>query len=710
MLYGLIFGKQGKKMKDYCKYVDVFYGSGEITEFPDSGIASKWFYIKALCGNTTPNAVLPFGKMSVGAYSGGYPTGYGTHYPNSCGGIRKMWDKMKIKGFSHIHQSGTGAIGCYYNYALAVPFYGDISEVGKYRDVNRESAKPGEYSAELDGISASLTVGGDTAFHSYRFSEAGGRVAVDFSLCGLSEMFEEKYRSRPEKIELYISGQRAFFKARLYGVTLYFCVKAEGKNVRGVIFHGDTETALTELKAGCADKKTGVVFDFDGTELFLKCAYSTVGFQAAGLSCDSLTASFEDTAKKAYEKWNGYLSAIDIKTEDESLKRKLYSCLYHSLIKPSILTGENVLGVKGDTVTDLATLWDQYKTLLPLIYLLYKDEGGKIADGIVNISRALGKIPCSFGLSDVFPCENQAKMLGIITLCDAFYAGLANESDITECMKRELERDEIKQFIETGFFERYTHILDVTDACDFVSEITEDEELKKRLCEIRTYRKNAYGKDGILSESSNYYEGDRYTYSFRLGGDMRERIAFSGGEENFAKQLDSFFGFGKDSLTQVTTADNPGKIIAEKRYHRFEGFNNECDMETPFAYIFCKRHERLCEIADAAVNVSFKQGRGAIPGNNDSGGLSSCFVWLALGLFPYAGKGKTIFSCPQIKEGSIRLNNGKILKIEVQGEKSGEYRVKDIFLNGEKIENYMTDTVKLLDGGTLLFIIENGGN
>ena len=109
-------------MKDLCKYADVFYGNGEITEFPETGLASKWFYIKALCGNTTPHAVLPFGRMSVGAYSGGYPTGYGTHYPNSCGGIKKLWQKMKIRGFSHLHESGTGAIDYYYNYAIAVPF------------------------------------------------------------------------------------------------------------------------------------------------------------------------------------------------------------------------------------------------------------------------------------------------------------------------------------------------------------------------------------------------------------------------------------------------------------------------------------------------------------------------------------------------------------------------------------------------------------
>ena len=100
---------------DFCKFVDVFYGSGATDRFFEDGLASKWFYIKALCGNTIPHATLPFGKMSVGAYSGGYPTGYGTHFPNSSGGIERLGNFQLVKGFTHLHQSGTGAIQYYYN-------------------------------------------------------------------------------------------------------------------------------------------------------------------------------------------------------------------------------------------------------------------------------------------------------------------------------------------------------------------------------------------------------------------------------------------------------------------------------------------------------------------------------------------------------------------------------------------------------------------
>ena len=67
----------------YCDYVNVFQGTGETDIVRPDGIASRWFFIKAGCGNTSPAATVPFGAISVSPYSGGYPTGYGDNMPNS---------------------------------------------------------------------------------------------------------------------------------------------------------------------------------------------------------------------------------------------------------------------------------------------------------------------------------------------------------------------------------------------------------------------------------------------------------------------------------------------------------------------------------------------------------------------------------------------------------------------------------------------------
>ena len=691
---------------DFCQYVDVFYGNGETDRFFSDGLASKWFYIKALCGNTVPHATLPFGKMSVGAYSGGYPTGYGTHYPNFCGGIRKLDEVHRVRGFSHLHHSGTGAIRYYYNYAVTTPFYGDIKASREPRVLEDERACPGYYSARLGDVFCELTVSGGVAYHRYTFGSDGGRVAFDFSNSGLFRGFGESFSSTVKNPEIVIiSNNEIAFSGEFYGVPLHFCVVAECDSPGAAIFDGDSVTDSSALVPG--GECYGAVLDFSGRALTLKVGYSTISYERARDGVMRSEKSFDEARSDAYGIWNEHLSAIDVRCDDEELKRKLYSNLYHSLIKPSDMTGETILGVSGDTVTDFATFWDQYKTALPLVYMCYPEMSERIVRGIIGISRTLGKIPCSFGLSNVFPCEEQAKMLGILTLSDAYYMGIrgATASVIEECMERELSREDYSGFLQNGVFERYTHILDVTDACLSVAEITERPEFRERLESLAKFWKNAYAEDGIMSDASPYYEGDRYTYSFRIQKNMEERVALAGGKSRFLSLLDGFFGINGESVEQITHLDAYDDI-SRTAYHRFEGFNNECDMETPYAYIYADRHDRLCEIMHECVTRSFGLGRGALPGNNDSGGLSSLFVWNALGILPVSGSGIFLVGSPAIDGADIRLSSGNTLKIRVNRESKSQIYVDRILLDGRAITDYKISARELMRGGLLEFYMK----
>lgn len=677
--------------RDFCSYADVFYGNGETDRFLEDGPASKWFYVKALCGNTVPHATLPFGRMSVGAYSGGYPTGYGTHFPSSCGGIRKLGNEHKIFGFSHLHQSGTGGIRYYYNYAVVTPFYGDLTATREGRVPQNETARPGYYQTTLEDISCELTVDGGVAIHRYTFGRKGGRVAVNFRNDGLSKVFGPRFFGEVKDPRMEIVGDSTVvFSGIFSGIRLYFCMRAEG------------DTPQVSLLP-----PYNAVWDFEGHSLLLRVAYSTVSAEKAREAVEASAVSFDEAAEAAYKIWNRHLSAVRLETEDEDLKVKFYSNLYHSLIKPCDMTGESVLGVEGDTVTDFATFWDQYKTALPLIFFCYPDMGKKTVAGIANISRTLGKIPCSFGLTDIFPCEEQAKMLGIYALCDAYHMGVdgATVELIEECLLRELEREDYDSFIKTGYFERYTHILDVTDACLYVAEITRNTELRNHLLTLAKNRKNAYGEDGLMSDQSPYYEGDRYTYSFRLQRNMEERIELAGGRERFATLLDDFFGYNGESLRPITHLD-ADEAIAACHYHRFEGFNNECDMETPYAYLYADRRDRLCEILHECVTRSFGLGRSGLPGNNDSGGLSSLFVWNTLGIFPVSGSGEFLLGAPQMDSAEITLANGNILHICVERPNPAMIYVDRVEWNRIPVEGFRVPVREIMGGGVLRFYMK----
>ena len=147
------------------------------------------------------------------------------------------------------------------------------------------------------------------------------------------------------------------------------------------------------------------------------------------------------------------------------------------------------------------------------------------------------------------------------------------------------------------------------------------------------------------------------------------------------------------------------KEIEACRYHRFEGFNNECDMEAPYAYLFADRHDRLCEILHECVHRSFGTGRSGLPGNNDSGGLSSLFVWNALGLFPVSG-GQFLLGAPQIEGATLTLSNGNVLRIAVERTDATQIYVASATWNGKPVEGYRLFVGEVMQGGTLRFCMK----
>ena len=66
--------------------------------------------------------------------------------------------------------------------------------------------------------------------------------------------------------------------------------------------------------------------------------------------------------------------------------------------------------------------------------------------------------------------------------------------------------------------------------------------------------------------------------------DMRSRIELAGGDEAFVAMLDDFFGYGAQPVSQPGVQPEPDEMVVGYALNRFEGLNNEPDMESPWAY------------------------------------------------------------------------------------------------------------------------------
>ena len=100
--------------------------------------------------------------------------------------------------------------------------------------------------------------------------------------------------------------------------------------------------------------------------------------------------------------------------------------------------------------------------------------------------------------------------------------------------------------------------------------------------------------------------------------------------------------------------------------NRFEGLNNEPDMEAPWAYHYAGRPDRTAEVVHAALTWQFGTGAGGLPGNDDSGGLSSWYVWASLGLFPLAGQSLFLVNAPAFGRSALRVDGGEFV-VETSG-------------------------------------------
>ena len=672
---------------DYCAYADVFHGCGEMDLPKPEGIAATWFFIKAQCGNTSPSATLPFGKMNAGPFSGGYPTGCGDHLINCSGRPRRFAAGKRLLGFSHLCHSGTGAVGYYYNYAVVTPHAGEVRARGRRFVVTSERGEPGYYAADLEGVACELTVDPLRALHRYAFPEGGGVLSVDFTNVGLTE---NHGKSAPEQPELHIIDERtAGLSGIFHGVKLYLAARCF------------SPCAVSPWQDG---GRLGADFSASGRKVLLAVAISAHSMEKA-VSFLGATMDFDRARTEAYRTWNDALSRIEIDADD-SLKRIFYSNLYHSLVKPCDWGDDGFLYAGGPFMTDFITLWDMYKTQLPLVFALYREPGQRIAESLLRTGESLGFLPNSLGLSSDYAHESkQARTLGAYALLSACHMGLVDDPHrMLGVIEQDIFSPGKRDFTEAHHCASHTWTLDMADACAYAAWLAEDigePETARRLAPYGKLWATAYDPmTGLLSADSQYYEGTLHNYSFRPCAYMDERIALCGGSEKFVRALDKFFGYGARPVKQPVT---PGGVARGIRLGRFEGFNNEPDMETPYSYIFAGRHDRTCEVVAAGRKYIFAAGRGGLPGNNDSGGLSSCFVWNALGLFPVAGRDLFLIGTPGVREARLLLSSGRVLEITANSSGEKSIYVDSVRFNGEEKRHFMLLAKDLMQGGTLAF-------
>ncbi|WP_392508178.1 glycoside hydrolase domain-containing protein [Naumannella halotolerans] len=721
-------------------WVDPFIGTAA-TDLPDPvGLAATWWWPKPQVGNTHPGATYPLGMVSACAYSGGYPTGYSNYALNTEGVPVRLGPAGQISGFTHFQQSGTGAIRKYYNYFRVTPMVQPLDALGDSWRMVDEAAQPGWYGTRLTGvdpddpgsmIDCELTVGPKSAVHRYTFGQAhrDARVVIDFSHGGLEIPHGETVPLRAH-LEI-VSPNVAQGEVVVEGVPLSVHIECDVPGWRQTLWYdqrlmqGGTRLDFDYIRATTL-RSFGLMWRgpaVPGQQIEVRIGFSLRGVEQARANLyrdcggvDELTGtippSFDARRAETARSWSDHLDLIEIDSDDAGVRTIFSTALYHSLIKPCLALNESPLWpMNSPFAFDLSTMWDIYRTQLPLLTTVLPERAVELGIALLHICENEGNLPIGYRMAkgaDRF--ARQGSALAHPFLADLCQLGLSGvDWDWALCfMDADFRRSYGEEYMTRGLTHPISHTLDLAHAfhCTaIVAEYVGDHAGAARYAELAQNWRNAFDPETGLLRDSTYYEGGKWNYSFRLVHDMASRIELSGGDEAYTALLDAFFGYGAEPVTQPGQQPGIEEMAAGYALNRFEGLNNEPDLDAPWAYHYTGRPDRTAEIIQSAWLNQFGTGAGGLPGNDDSGGLSSWYVWATLGLFPVTGQSRFLINTPNVRAARLRVPGG-LFEITTQGfrtpSRGGPYQyVQEAWLNGQLLQQTWIDAADVRRGGRL---------
>lgn len=452
--------------------------------------------------------------------------------------------------------------------------------------------------------------------------------------------------------------------------------------------------------------------------------------------------TFDGQLSNLRKAWNEKLSKIEITGTDKQ-KRMFYTGIYHTMLMPMDKSGENPHFSATPYYDDYYAIWDTYRTSMPLLTLIDEDRQRDMVNSLLNIYGHDGYMPDA--RSGNWNGRTQGGSNAEIVIADAFAKGMKGinyelalqamikdaevppmdvdsdsllDSALRESLAAEKHgRGGLKEYNSLGYIPysidragNRTVEYSYDDWC--IAQVAKGlhhpdlyEKYLKRSGNWRNLWRSDYewqgmrgfimprdaagrwldsvpwGKSKVYHPlipyrpdtkvapwylpwwSTFFYEALSAEYSLSIPHDVPGLIEACGGKDAFIKRLDTFF--------------------ANKHYN----VANEPSFLTPYLYHWVGRPDLSVERINQIVHDNYDDTPNGLPGNDDSGAMSSWLVFNMMGIYPVAGQNLYLVGSPMIPSYTIHLPNGKKLKVVAKGE---EWKMAS--LNHQQ----------LLDGGTLM--------
>ena len=677
----------------------------ELTEYVNPFIGTApggtHFGLSGNNGDTFPGAVYPTGMVqwspdTTTLIPGGY------FYPDSI-----------IKGFSLTHFSGRGCLA--YQDIPFMPYVGAVN-VSPAQDSalyqshfshSNEYAHPGYYQVHLDGPN----------------------VGVELSATERTGMGRFTYLSSSASTMLINAGG-SINGTTLSGVTLVpgsrevtgFATSRVGcgSNPYTVYFAAQFDHAFTRYgtwNASDVDQGTlssvgahsGAYVTFDTTaarvvQVQVGISFVSIANAQVNLAAEDAHFNFDAVRQDADAAWNSRLHAIEVQGSTTAEKITFYTALYHTLINPNVFSDDNRQYLGFDNKVHVLTSsqgaqyenisgWDSYRSLIPLLSVLFPAQMSDIAQSLVNdAQQGDGHLP-RWEQANV-DSHGMNGDDGSVIIAEAYAFGARNfdtRSALTAMIQGQSKiREGYSDYLKFGYV-----AADTSNSADITQEYTVDDfamaQFAHSLGDTADYqlfmqRSNNWqhlfntesgyiqprNSDGSWTANfsptrgAGFQEGDSAQYTWMEPFNLHGLFTAMGGNAVAVNRLDHFF-----------TKLNEGPSSA----YAFMG--NEPSFEVPWEYDFAGAPSHTQSVVRRIQTSLFNVTAGGLPGNDDGGAMSSWYVFSAIGLYPeISGVGGFVIGSPLFSSITLHLMNGQALHINAPAAADGQPYVQSMQLNG----------------------------
>lgn len=710
----------------------------DLTQFIDPRIGSDGL------GRVFIGPAVPFGMVRPGPDC--------TCKPNS------GWLPMPevVSGFSQTHVSGTGG-GPKYGNILVQPFIGELQGNTHEQRRTNEEISLGYYATTFEsGILTEITTAKRCAFYKFTYPTTAARnllIDAGFFL-GYNAIPDAREAQQFVGSEVEVIGNqeiRGFTRIRGgwnngRAYTVYFCAIPN--------------EPFTQHRLWDNNGKRGVMVTFGTGSATVRWKIGISFISSLQAKQNIPSHSFEQQLETLKKQWNALLQRIQLGgNATEQQKRMFYTAIYHTCLMPSNRTGENPLWTDDSPYyDDFYALWDTYRTSLPLITLIDEQREIELVNSLLNICKRDGFLPDA--RSGNANGRTQGGSNAEIVIADAFckrLKGIDYEEALRAMLKDALVAPGGNEEQEgRGGLEAYNRLGYIPYGIDRAGNRTVEyayddwciaqmaramgyHELYQRFMRQSANWKNLWrsdyeydgmrgfimpkDKDGNWLDSvpwgrrkhathdaystlttkqedagsrflipytpttkvapwyipwwsTFFYEATSEEYSLSIPHDVQGLIAACGGNEKFRQRLDLFF---------------------QKHYYNVA---NEPSFLTPCLYHWLQRPDLSSERVQQIVDSCFTDKPDGLPGNDDSGAMSSWLAFHIMGLYPNAGQPYYLLNTPMVDD--YRLNQLHVTAPQLSAKKRF---VQYVLLDGKRLDRAWLTHEELTQSHELQFVM-----